>query len=526
MPLTCESLLEQIIYKLNISSDNFNAVFPGVSNSRRFLESFRNLSFECKDWNTIQRLLQTARKDRQDGKIGRVNRTKQWVVWDVKEAKRIWDENHSTTTKNTAIECATGQKVHVIFCGVSRYSDLDAAPSEFITIPIYPFFSVYEGEFLQYFTQEYLEGLEHDLGRGLVAKVTPAMEGQRGSHDYGEYFLVHQNAVAMIAAKISGLVSMELHSMEWVSDMVATHGFSGHVADISADKVVIFAPWESDHLKSDIMERFYLQTQEATAFHENLQIYPTREEVQATGLKLIDIAALERIANDSATPPEFSYRPRTCFGRGKCTMADWSKKMVLKRNFSCGARNVRVVSAGQKTSWKGLACTDRKHQSSGVKGDEKTTLFHQEYVKNLEEWGEIRVMMIGDEIIMCSRTQWNKDKKNPREFLYPRRLMQDEDFKWYSKDEEKQAEKYRELEEFCKFNYRNLIRLPGVERNFESLHVGLRLDIGISDDGRFFVNEATRWYEADLFSRQLCDGDMTVIAQKIGKNFVKKILDR
>ncbi|PCD19473.1 hypothetical protein FGRA07_11816 [Fusarium graminearum] len=526
MPPNCEYLLEEITWALKISSGNFNAVFPGVSKSRRFLKPFRDLSFRCKDWDTVQLLLQTARKNRREGKISRVSSTKSWTPWDANKAKRMWDENSSTATKNTAIECATGQKVHVIFCGVSRYSDLDTAPSEFITIPIYPFYSVYEGEFLQYFTQEYLEGLERDLGRGLVAKANPAMEGQQGSHDYDEYFLVHQNAVAMIAAKISGLVSMELHSMKWVSDMVANHGFSGHVADISADKVVIFAPWESDHLKSDIMERFYLQTQEATAFHENLQIYPTREEVQATGLKLIDIAALDRIANDSATPPAFSYRPRTCFGRGKCAMAGWSKKMVLKRNFSCGAKDVRVVPAGQKASWKDLACTDRKHQSSGVKGDKKATLFHQEYVKSFEEWGEIRVMMIGDEIIMCSRTQWNRDKKNPREFLYARRLMQDEDFKWYSKDEEKQAEKYRELEEFCKFIYRNLIRLPGAERNFESLHVGLRLDIGISDDGRFFVNEATRWYEADLFSKQLCDGDMTVIAQKIGKNFVKKILDK
>ncbi|OBS15706.1 hypothetical protein FPOA_13489 [Fusarium poae] len=60
---------------------------------------------------------------------------------------------------------------------------------------------------------------------------------------------------------------------------------------------------ESDNLNGDVIERFYMQTQEATAFHENLQIYPTREESHAAGLKLIDIAVLDRIARDAATPP-------------------------------------------------------------------------------------------------------------------------------------------------------------------------------------------------------------------------------
>ncbi|OBS16160.1 hypothetical protein FPOA_13123 [Fusarium poae] len=229
MPPTCESLLEQITYNLKISSDTFNTVFPGVSTSRRFLESVRNLSLECGNWDTIQHLLQTARKHRHGNKISTVSRTKQWVPWDAQEAEKMWNKNPSTATKNTAIECATGQKVHVIFCGVSRYSDLGTAPSEFISIPVYPFYSAYEGKFLQYFTREYLENLEHDLGRGLVAKVTPAMEGREGSHDDGEYFLVHQIVLAMIAAKESGLVSMELRSPKWVSDMVATHELPGHV---------------------------------------------------------------------------------------------------------------------------------------------------------------------------------------------------------------------------------------------------------------------------------------------------------
>ncbi|GKU08132.1 unnamed protein product [Fusarium langsethiae] len=233
-----------------------------------------------------------------------------------------------------------------------------------------------------------------------------------------------------------------------------------------------------------------------TLFHKTIQFL--RQSATATSALRTDMHILEGLQRDL-----FSYNPQTnsSFSSGTSAPGHHDPRHFVQRRI------------------KERETTDRELHAPTA---------NIKYVKSLEEWGEIRVMMIGDEIMMCSRTQWNKNKKKPRKFLYPRRLIQDEDFKWYSEDEdkEKRAEKYRELEEFCKFIYRILIRLPGVERNLESLHVRLRLDIGISDDGRFFDNEATRWYEADLFSRQLSDGDMTVIAEKIGKNFVKNISDK
>jgi hypothetical protein len=55
--------------------------------------------------------------------------------------------------------------------------------------------------------------------------------------------------------------------------------------------------------------------------------------------------------------------------------------------------------------------------------------------------------------------------------------------------------------------------------DFESLEAGVRLDVAISNDGRFFVNEITRWYAADFFSlstlgpphTQLCSSYATAL---------------
>ncbi|KAF5244003.1 hypothetical protein FANTH_7916 [Fusarium anthophilum] len=332
--------------------------------------------------------------------------------------------------------------------------------------------------------------------------------------------------------------------------MVAIRGFAGHIADISADKVVIYAPWESGLVSDDITQRFYLQMQEATAFHTNVRVYPNREEKDAAGLKLTDIATLQRIAEDPATPPAFSYRPQTCLGQGECTMAGWSTNMVLKRNFSCGSRDVRFVNGSNESSWSLLACTGRRHKSDMMRkgnrkrrngkkdnkkegrkrrcnkekdreegdekeNDEKCTWFHQEFIWNLKNWGEIRVFIIGGRIILRAFTQPSRDKEDS---LYVRPLKES-DFSRYSNDEEKWKDKWTELDEYCLYTYHALMKSS--KQSFESAQVGLRLDVGMFEDGRFFGHEPTRWYAADLFSNQLCGRDLTVIAQQYGMAFAK-----
>ncbi|SCO54733.1 uncharacterized protein FFNC_15642 [Fusarium fujikuroi] len=421
---------------------------------------------------------------------------------------------------------------------MSRYDDLWEESSDFIYIPICPDNGPYEGGIMQRFTQSFLGDLERELGRGLVAS---------GGDDYR----IHQNVVAMVAAEECGLATVEFRNMKWVSDMVAIHGFAGHVADISAVKVVIFAPWESGLISDDIIQNFYLQMQEATAFHTNVRVYPNREEKDAAGLKLTDIATLLRIAKDPATPTAFSHQPKTCLGRGECTMANWSTKMVLKRNFSCGSRDVRVVDGSSESCWSLLACTGHKLKSDmTTKGnqkrsngknnnkkegrkkkhnkeqknrkeedkkekDETCTWFHQEFIKKLKEWGEIRVFIIRGRIIFRAYTRPVQGKEDS---LYVRPLKES-DFLRYSNDEEKRKDKWKELDEYCLYIYHALMKSS--KQSFESAQVGLRLDVGMTDKCCFFGLEPTRWYAADWFSGQLCGRDLTDIAQQYGKAFAE-----
>jgi hypothetical protein len=59
--------------------------------------------------------------------------------------------------------------------------------------------------------------------------------------------------------------------------------------------------------------------------------------------------------------------------------------------------------------------------------------------------------------------------------------------------------KLKELREFAVCIYERLLSLPNAERDYETLWVGVRLDIGVGRDGLFFVNEVTRWPQADFF---------------------------
>jgi hypothetical protein len=58
---------------------------------------------------------------------------------------------------------------------------------------------------------------------------------------------------------------------------------------------------------------------------------------------------------------------------------------------------------------------------------------------------------------------------------------------------------YMELHEFALYIVAHLRGRHDWKGNCESLEVGLRLDIGVANHGRFFVNEITRWNGADFF---------------------------
>jgi len=77
---------------------------------------------------------------------------------------------------------------------------------------------------------------------------------------------------------------------------------------------------------------------------------------------------------------------------------------------------------------------------------------------------------------------------------------------WRDGSHEYNVNDLRELEEFALYIFDALRNRPDWSTNYESLEIGVRVDIGVSladRQRRYFVNEITRIYEADVFAEWL-----------------------
>jgi hypothetical protein len=126
-------------------------------------------------------------------------------------------------------------------------------------------------------------------------------------------------------------------------------------------------------------EDFYRKIGKIADAHGNLRVYPSKTE---TDRAHHDIRALDIIAKNSAYV--FSYRPKTCFGIGQCTLAVLTaEKTALKRGSSCGAADVIITDRSNRDR---LRCAlperieDDANQCNLAVGEH--LWFHQEYVKH------------------------------------------------------------------------------------------------------------------------------------------------
>ncbi|KAL2015903.1 hypothetical protein VTK56DRAFT_4650 [Thermocarpiscus australiensis] len=121
--------------------------------------------------------------------------------------------------------------------------------------------------------------------------------------------------------------------------------------------------------------------------------------------------------------------------------------------------------------------------------------FHQEYVDSLRTLGEFRVFIACDEaprkarVVSVAHTKPGKDAiavhpHSPRIFG----------------EEVDGTVRVEDLKNFALFIHQQLLNRRDAKEHFESLLVGVRLDISASEDGRWFVNEVTRAFDADQFA--------------------------
>lgn len=110
-------------------------------------------------------------------------------------------------------------------------------------------------------------------------------------------------------------------------------------------------------------------------------------------LKIPDIRALDAIAAAVDCPDEFSTRPTTCYGRGKCALSQLKHEdyHILKRSESCASGHVILRKS---TDRDGLRCTsDDSLCENGTRQNWSSPLwFHQQFVPDLDRF-EFRVFI-------------------------------------------------------------------------------------------------------------------------------------
>ncbi|PQK18054.1 hypothetical protein BB8028_0010g00430 [Beauveria bassiana] len=302
-------------------------------------------------------------------------------------------------------------------------------------------------------------------------------------------FVIHQAVLMMLLA--AGYSSSTVELCKWpikVKDLIALI----QMAKPSRLVVVLSdSGFDADNSWNDLFEalRFFDGSQ------MEVSVYPSSSELAWSRHKLGDIRTFDAIAKS-----EQQWRPQTCFGLGDCSLLSGSQ--VIKRNYSCAAKDVEIMTTRDQDK---LMCTvpsdnDRACGKRSAGGEALGPIyFHQEAVPTLQSFGEFRVFVSAGKVTYILRTRFQWEKPDRPMLAWKARL---EDFKWFSSQEAAQARKLAELEQFV-LDLDRLIRQKNDE-GFESIHIGGRYDCGITEEspkGEFFVNELTRPLSAATFPR-------------------------
>ena len=234
-----------------------------------------------------------------------------------------------------------------------------------------------------------------------------------------------------------------------------------------------------------------------------IRIFPHKEELEWYHCKIKDIIALNELAYHAEETGKhgMAYRPLTCHGTEVCSLI--GKETVIKASYSSETRHVRHLGVQRDPL---LLCRLREEDPQvEVDHADPHVYFHQETVHTLQTLGEFRVLITtvpnrealrGREahIVFMLCTSFNGSLA--RTPFLP--LSGSESF-WGTippLDIDK-------LREYAVYIFNALRQRADWREHFESLEVGVRLDIGVSPEDnchRLFVNEITRFQQGNWFS--------------------------
>jgi hypothetical protein len=312
-----------------------------------------------------------------------------------------------------------------------------------------------------------------------------------------EHVTVHQSIVtASFLADITES-NVEFQTSKWLQRQIQDNR-----SRLESGTLLLLA-WRRHEPESCTMQDIFKRFEGSES--RDIRIFPSTHELDHAQEKLGDIRALDQIAD--CAPSGWSFRPVTCDNMSECRLG---VNGVLKRTHSCGSDHVILHPTASDVS-KHLQCLSRQRRMSTRRACQGVgRWFHQEFVEDLISGGEFRVFVITREDLSALRKRRGvvmeiihtlelPDKELVVTVLHPNLV-------WRGKTQERSSVDFKELQDFALYVFDALRDRPDWSRNYESLEIGVRLDIGMSlASGRcsYFVNEITRIYEADFFAEWL-----------------------
>lgn len=523
---------KQVSEKVGLTLADLDEQFEGVETAHNFWRDMQQLitSFHgprC-SWMAIKKKLDEAQTYRQGNNIRGVSSTNKWQPWDIKRAKELLSNSvsRSSTTEYRIPQREGDPDLHVLFCPIGTPKHLRDDQNGVRCIQVIPG-DRHSGSMLTSVEDKW-GVMEQDLGPGMVFHVgldrlsSPEPDALEPTGADARAVWAHSVVAAILWAETKSYISAEFHSWEWFDKKIRARILDEHL-ERHGKPLLIFLHLRRPHWReknSDIWADInYLYGFLATSsFNPGVRFYPNIKEVLADCDREWGMRALEAVAKKA--PPAFSWRPKVCFGDQPCSMPR-DNKVLIRRGSKTGPGTtfhgdwddpsiVRLLPARCQESFQDSSpATPLRRRSGRVpllseasEAGEETSTFHQELVSTLETWGEIVVFMVGEKILytLMVTDECTDD-------AYRAALTADTCLKDWRKyggpivtDDEAEA-KEEELHEFCRW-WRSKLLDHDKER-FESLEVGVRLDIGISEaspDGKFFIHEVTRWTGADFYA--------------------------
>lgn len=471
-------------------------------------------------WVAIYEAIQAEVTQRQQGVYRSSSKTAAWMPIDVSNAKRRLDGSAGATVPLPAPlpsnKSGDHPGVHVVLCAIgdpeSQTLDGEHGVRSIDVTPTDDF----QGLLLDTLDVEFYKKLEEDAGVGLCfnagAKHYEEAEKSGGEIPTGPDAVrvtVHGIAITLLWAQYAGHITVEFKSWDWLQRKVKGGTIGAYLGNLEQDAILL-THMRRPHLSEESVDHRFdvasLNDQIRRAnlvFPNNISRYPSPEEDDADMCQLPDVKILDAIASDETTPPEFSFRPQVCYCQSQeCTMRDYQGRIIVRGSFSTGPGDTRTGSSDDPELTELLKCHTNYNHGTDHAGK---VYFHQELRESVSDWGEVSVFMVGDTIfsMAMSRGVWTNPDDHHSGFTADRCLTN-----WSKINRSAQnatrEEAYRkeaELRRFAIFQQQELLKRK--PREFESLKVAVRLDIGISEvtkHGLFFVTNVARWPGADMLS--------------------------